>query len=176
MSLDAKYGPALPALQRGPDWWERRHSPHSLTRLEPSTAAPLKYVMDQVTSGWLVGHVLLNEVTIIWIVDNPGDLWFAVEELVSNGAPTGRPKHRVDNAPKLGHPSLVGCEHARIAGEIFFDASGAPPKWTLNNRSGRYGIHETRTPEQLDNVRALFKEVDIMLTRDDIFYTPAPRP
>jgi hypothetical protein len=124
--------------------------------------------MDNITAGWNLGQVFTNDTTIIWLVDVSGQIWFAVEELVLRGEPKGVPKHQTmeltARADKLGHPALVSCANARIGGEIFFDQTRAPPTWTINNKSGRYGTQPSRTALHLDNVAKEFSRYRIHLT------------
>lgn len=121
--------------------------------------------MDDIASGWPLGRVLTNDVLIIWLVDEKGTIWFAIEELIWNSLPTGLPKFQkfplTEKSPKLGHPSLVGCKAARIGGEIQFDVP--TEEWSINNGSGRYGFGKSRNARQLSNVVRIFGDFEIVL-------------
>jgi hypothetical protein len=138
--------------------------------LNDDTAAYIKAAMDHITAGWVVGKVAMtNEILIIWLVDTIGRLRFSIEELVLFGVPRGIPKHQKcelhATADKLGHPALVGGANARIGGEIFFDPTADPPNWFINNKSGRYGLHPSRTSVHLDNVAHQFAKYGITLQK-----------
>lgn len=170
MSLDFEYGPAIPAQPRiwargrqPYDDWER-HPPRSLTRLDDRTAPPLKRAMEDIAAGWRIGEVLVKDVSFIWLVDISGQIWIAVEELVVGGQSLGVPKLRHTKADKLGHPALVNCGNARIAGEIICDFDPDPPEWLINNLSARYGTHRSRTDLHLQNVAKVFARFGITLT------------
>jgi hypothetical protein len=147
--------------------WERAFIPNSLAKLDAISAASLRQAMRDISLGWKLGKVLTYDTLIIWLVDEVGDIWFAVEELVVDELATGRPKHQrlklTTNMPKLGHPALNNCAKARIAGEIYFDSDDSPVAWVINNNSGRYGRHPSRVPEHLNNAANEFKRYDIDL-------------
>ena len=65
---------------------------------------------------------------------------------------------------KLGHPSLIKCANARIAGEINFDMNAATPGWVISNKSGRYGLRKSTTQAHLDNIVSVFSKYGITLT------------
>ena len=176
MTLDQLFGPAVlpqgiagrPAVAP----WEAAHSPRSLNRLTSSSASMLRELLLAISSSFDFGRTWINDTIIIWLVDQEGTIWFAVEELVLDGASAEVAKHQTvqltRRAAKLGHPSLVGGESARIGGEIYFDDSLASPTWIINNRSGRYGLHPTRTRLQLENVADVFVGHKIILVVDFI--------
>lgn len=171
MTLDAMFGPLIaPQIRNfGPpvQVWEQDFVPASLCKLDASSAPPLLQMMHNIESGWKTGKVLTFDTIIIWLVDHAGDIWFAVEELVLDGMATGRPKHQTlpitATMPKLGHPALNNGASARIAGEVYFDTGISPPTWVINNNSGRYGRHPSRTAIHLDNVAAKFRDQGINL-------------
>jgi len=85
----------------------------------------------------------------LWLVDKDGRVW------VGSEAPTGGTD--VNGYPdRLGHPTLVNGEPARMGGEIKPSTPGGPPD-TLNNNSGRYSMHPDRTPDKMGNVNQDFK-------------------
>lgn len=163
--LDQLFGPAIPP-QRPTTGWEEGNTPLSLTRLTAESAAPLGQLLQSISSGWRLGQIWLNDTIIIWIVSREGGIFFAIEELVLSGLPVGVPKHQrmalTSDGDKLGHPSLVRCENARIGGEIYFDQT--IESWVINNRSGRYGAHPSRNRQQLERVANRFSEHGINLS------------
>ncbi len=176
MKLDDQFGPVIPPQGYGGRQavlpWEGSYSPKSLSRLDSLTALPLKSFMDAVYGGWELGEVWVNDTIVLWLVDKEGVIWFAIEELVLDEIPLNLPKHQTmaltKNCPKLGHPSLVGGQGARIGGEIYFDRTTSPASWVINNRSGRYGLHATRTRSQLQAVSQSFSSHGIDLVVDFI--------
>lgn len=160
--------PQRPDQRLAVEQWERDFAPDSLSRLDDDSARSLKQTMEEISSGWTLGRVLTYDIIIIWVVDRRGDIWFAIEELVLNDMPTGRPKHQTleltSTFPKLGHPALVNCARARVAGEIYFDTGDDPPVWKISNNSGRYGRLPSRTRAHLNNVADHFRSFRIDLT------------
>jgi hypothetical protein len=150
--------------------WERDFAPDSLTKLDSVSGESLKQIMREISSDWKLGKVLTYDTIIIWLVDKIGDVWFALEELVFNDMPTGRPKHQslplTTNLPKLGHPALINCARARIAGEIYYDTGAVLPLWRINNQSRRYGRHSSRIPLHLSNVSDQFRAYGVDVTPD----------
>ncbi len=56
---------------------------------------------------------------------------------------------------KLGHPTLVGCDSARIGGELRWVESESA--WKINDASGRYTYSQAdRTSDMLRNVQKSF--------------------
>ena len=84
----------------------------------------------------------------IWLVDEQGRLVVAEEVPTGKTQPDGRPE-------RLGHPTLVDGQPARIGGEIKPQPDGTI---NINNSSGRYSGHADRGPAQLDNAAKLFEE------------------
>lgn len=174
--LDDEFGPLVVPLRVDP--WEQKWVPLSLSKLEASSALSIKRHMEEVTNGWLVGRVLMTDVLIIWLVDEHGLIWFAVEELVPDGQHKGLPKFQrfplTERLPKLGHPALLGhpplagFRAARIAGEIQFNVVNG--EWSINNGSGRYGLDKSRNARHLSNVVRIFRDFGILLR--PYFYPP----
>ncbi|QWG13381.1 hypothetical protein KMZ29_01100 [Bradyrhizobium sediminis] len=131
--------------------------------------------MSQVLADWSCGGVLVNKVVILYLVDEAGLVRFSIEEAVDEdvvGLASGRRFKRLEipylsgllrTDKKLGHPSLVNCGGARIAGQILFqpaNGTGVPAHWTIDAWSGRYGrTVETarRESRHIDNVIAVFQ-------------------
>jgi hypothetical protein len=123
-----------------------------------------------------------EDFAILWVVNDEGEVLIALEEGIlaeQDGGPISFPLpknlasaySKLGQAPvysKLGHPALVGCQPARIAGEIICDLDENPSLWYINNRSGRYGVNVGRTPQQLANVAAVFAQFGIQLQPDFI--------
>src|SRR4051812_45589969 len=112
-TLDEQFGPAInPKYLYDCEMPDR--APSSLSKLDVPSARSLKRHMDEIAAGWRLGRVLHYDILVIWLVDEAGDVRFAIEELVWKGIPTGRPKFRnlglTERMPKLGHPCLVQCK------------------------------------------------------------------
>lgn len=156
-TLDDLYGPAIWPMPRGgraATTWEMIYPPRSLYKLDIDSATFLKNTMADVENGWRVGEVAFFDVTILWVVDEDGAFWFAIEEMVRRGKPTGHPNYKalaphLPDIEKLGHPSLIRCKKGRIAGEIVFDHLATPPVWNINMESGRYSRHPGRSIQHL---------------------------
>ncbi|MBN8197664.1 hypothetical protein [Thalassospira povalilytica] len=164
--LDTEYGPLLSPNRV--DSAERRLKPLSLHELNSGSATLLEKMMATSVEGLKVSSYVFSELPILWIVDKNGKLWFALEEIVLDATDKFRyPKPSKLDVPnehsKLGHPSLVNAEEARIAGEMLFDIRAEPPNWYLTNASGRYGLHKTRNENHLLSVVKLFQKYGIEL-------------
>jgi hypothetical protein len=172
MDLDKKYGPLLDAVApwggNAVEEWERAFFPRSMSTLTNRSAGELKALMQSVCSSFRIDQFLLLDVIILWLVNQDGDVLFAIEEAVLDGAPLDVPRHRRAEhkigKEKLGHPALVAGQKARVAGEIYYDPRGNA--WIINMRSGRYSTSAGRSPKHLDNVREKFAEYAILLTPD----------
>lgn len=169
MSLDDEYGElvdaAAPWGRKAVEDWERDHFPKSLSTLTDSTAAQLKTLMDNVARACRIDQFLVLDVIILWVVNQYGDIIFAVEEAVSDGLPLDVPRHRRAEhkigKDKLGHPALVAGRQARVAGEIYYEIR--QNIWVINMESGRYCLTCERKREHLENVRNRFAHYDIGL-------------
>lgn len=186
MTLDQLYGIVLgpaPSKDR-PDgyWkWELDLRPISYSVLDKKSAVPLQAFMTQVSENWTIGNILVRRAIILYLVDEIGLVRFAIEEAVEedpSGKSVGRDYRRLDipffskllrTDKKLGHPVLVGCGGARIAGQIMFqpaDDPGKTPYWTIDAWSGRYGrmvVAGRREPRHVEHVIAEFQRYDIEL-------------
>ena len=80
-------------------------------------------------------------------MDNKGTLRVGEEVLTGGKLPSGRPE-------KLGHPTLVGGDAARIGGEVRWVES--EKAWKINDASGRYSSQADRSPDMLRNVQKSF--------------------
>lgn len=179
MDLNLEFGELIEPQTRGirpaVSGCERIHFPRSRYKLDNASVDRLKSVMEEVERGWWIGRVLFYDVLIIWVIDEVGDLWFAIEELVLRGLPTGHPRHpnlilREEDADKLGHPSLINCRKGRIGGQIYFDTNNAAPRWIIDPYSGRYGLHPTRTRAHLVNAAKKFSDLGVTLHVDDKYF------
>lgn len=179
--LDALYGPALPAGGNGIQLHEWTLSPRSRQTLDNASGEALAAYLEQVAVLYM--NNLFPEIFhILWIVDEEGELWFSVEEVVDqSGATIGIfPKSvqaRPLNLQKLGHPTLLGnpLKRARIGGEIVFDPDdpdGSGRKFCLTNASGRYGLRPSQRRKHLEAVAGKFEENGLYFWRD--FQTPRP--
>jgi hypothetical protein len=162
--LDDQFGQII-SPQNGLKSWERSEQ-LLCYELNQSSAKQLSNLLATATDGGMLLSIA-TAVTIIWIVTSDGSVIFALEETVVEGGTSRRPRMRgipLNGSVKpLGHPLLVGGASARIAGELYLDVdeSGQSLHWVLNNRSGRYGMHKSRTPEHLENVAELLRRYGI---------------
>jgi len=155
---------------------ERTFVPKSLQRLDQETAAFLRAIMETAEQGSRVAVTIFSEMPILWAIDNDGEIWFALEEVVD--PQTGKSLYPLvrnqlvralieqHNLVRLGHPALLRGEHGRIAGDILYDDEA--PGWFISNNSGRYGRRLGRSEEQLENVRLKFEEHSIHLKKQFI--------
>jgi len=151
-TLDELFGvPRLPCEVRA---WEFNAQPQSLQLLDEA--------LGQTLNEWKrisANALLLNAskcAHFIWCIDEQGATWIAYEEiarpqdgdaagfkqapLFKEGLPRFRdiPVHPALNR-KLGHPTLISGQKARIAGELYLDPQyGGNIEWVANARSGRY--------------------------------------
>ncbi len=165
--MDDQFGKALPP---DPNYSpaEKRYKPQSCEKLNTSTGKKLKSLMDEVASGVILSKLTFWAVTILWVMDKEGDIYFSVEEVVDSRGCLMFPLPESLDLPigkmKLGHPSLIDCKSARIAGEIMFDMYADSPTWVLSNKSGRYGLRVATTAVHLKNVIGIFAQHSIVLT------------
>jgi hypothetical protein len=189
--LDELYGRSIPPEgdKHRPDGYDPHEMlpPRSLSILSAETAEHLKGFMKSVEAAWAIGNLFMARTTVLWLVDKDGDIRFAVEEYVHNSEMAefseawyqDIPYHRITDDydfllptnTKLGHPSLVSCQEARIGGEIrFYSLDGADHKtWNLNAHSGRYGAwvtHAQRRKSHLWNAKYRFRDHGVALKLD----------
>jgi hypothetical protein len=168
--LDDLYGPVIAAQNGGLKSWEANER---LKRYElnQSSAQELAQLLTLAESGDM-GFDIMQALTLLWIVNADGDFIFALEETIDLQGTSRRPKMRgVPLSPTvkpLGHPLLVGGAGARIGGEIYIDTSDTKLTWVLNNQSGRYGLHKSRTSEHLDNAAGLVRRYQLRIETDFI--------
>lgn len=189
--LDELYGRAIPPEpdDRRPKGFDAHEvlPPRSLSTLSADTAEHLKGFMKSVEAAWAMGNLLMARTRVLWLVDKDGDIRFAIEEYVYSRKTepiceawyqdvpfhriTGDYEFLLPSSTKLGHPSLVSCKEARIAGEIGFYSleEGHTKTWNLNASSGRYGVwvkHAQRRKIHLWNVAYKFRDHRIALKVD----------
>jgi hypothetical protein len=172
-NLDAIFGELLEPGRVDP--LESSVQPLSLQRLDVGTAKWLKAFMQATESGLGVTRFVYCELPILWVTDKAGDIWFAVEEIVT--ADTHEfVRPRLRNASfetkyhRLGHPALLRAEAGRIGGEILFDVRADQPAWFITNGSGRYGLRPGRLPMHLSGANRKFQEHGITLK--ELFIEP----
>lgn len=164
MRLDTLYGPAAPAGRPIQDV-ELLRTPESRQLLDEFSAEALQYYLSQ-TADLRISNIFPRIYHLLWVVDDPGDIWFSVEELIDpvNGQLIGILPRRVIVQPsqyvKLGHPSLISdtSKVARMGGEIYFDPIDDRPSYVLTNRSGRYGLRPHQRREHLEAVAGKFND------------------
>jgi hypothetical protein len=113
---------------------------------------------EKASDGSVVRNPTINEVKpglkldpnkkYIWLIDQHGTMWVGEEVPVGDPLPDGY-------QPKLGHPTLVDGEPARIGGEIEYDPDD--DSWEMNKKSGRYSAHPDRGDDQLSNAANLMR-------------------
>ena len=147
---------------------ETHKRPESLTKLDDESAAHIRAIMLAAETVPLV-RGLFGQVPLLWIVDEAGDIYISLEEIVTlDSLRLLRPRSRRDDAregeTKLGHPALVGeSNRARIGGELCYDPGWGVQieGWYLSNASGRYGVKAGLNDQHLRNVVAKFAEFGI---------------
>ena len=173
--LDVRYGECRVA--ENVTEAERLIRPESLTKLDEVSAASISAIMVAATSGVNLVKGLFAHLPMLWVVDRHGDIFVALEEVVSvDTFRFLRPKSRRDNMDpitetRLGHPALVDerCE-ARIGGELLYDPGWGVQYegWYITNASGRFGIGKGPTNDHLRNVASEFGRLGI--TVKPVFY------
>lgn len=163
MSLDDRFGVPRPPLKI--DDWEIGRSPKSSTLLSEDMGRRLAVTARQMDCALL--HGVARSVTFLWVMDVVGAVRVCVEELAETPAGSdlegyprrrGYPSHPVFEK-KLGHPTLVAGEDARIAGELFMDLRSDGFWWYINVKSGRYCRHMPPSGHQLAHILTLFQSL-----------------
>lgn len=173
--LDAQFGRCVEPARLNAA--EATRLPSTLFLLSNETASYLSRLIEMSRDRSRFSHFPFDDFAILWVVNEKGEILVALEEAVVDGSSKifPLPKNlasayselgRIPVYSKLGHPALVGCQAARIAGEIICDLYEDPSVWYLNNRSGRYGVNVGRTPQQLANVAAEFAQFGIQFQPD----------
>lgn len=170
--LDALFGMLVSPGKVDPK--EKSVLPRSLQKLETTSGGLLRQLMEVTERHLGVSAYVYCELPILWIVDDRGEVWFSLEEVVNEetdefAIPRLRDSAVANGYARLGHPSLVSANAARIAGEILFDVRADKPSWYITNASGRYGIGHDRREEHLVEVRRLFEEFGIILLQQFIY-------
>ncbi|WP_256806790.1 hypothetical protein [Bradyrhizobium sp. Bra64] len=168
--LDDLFGPVIPP-QSGLKTWELRETLKNY-ELNQDSAQQLTQILV-LAQNMSIGQSIFRAITFIWVVDERGDIMFALEEVVDLHGTARRPRMRGiplnNNVKPLGHPLLVGGVGARIGGELYLDeVSNGSLTWILDNKSGRYGTHKTRTTTHLENAAALFRRHRVSVDTDYI--------
>lgn len=168
--LDQEYGPAIEP-QNGVKAWERVDAKIEPIHLNRTTAGWISVLLEAATASPIAAKAI-ESITILWVVDEAGDLYFAVEEVLDtkNGMKQ-RPRARgitLNEAVKpLGHPLLISLGKGRIGGEIYVDGDQFGEfVLVINNRSGRYGRDHSRMSRHLDNVAQLFGSFGVRMIPD----------
>ncbi|MBY3514194.1 hypothetical protein HFN76_18450 [Rhizobium laguerreae] len=167
MSEDLNKSYGIPRLPDKVDEWERKRAPASLSDLDGNLAKTLTELALLAQTDLMKSA--LRAKNYIWAMDETGRIVLAVEELALTApeAPyTGYPRRRGYRHPseekKLGHPTLLGEGHARIAGELAFDEDEEEVlHWVLNANSGRYCKQNPPSKAQVDQVAERFRELGV---------------
>ncbi len=166
--LDQHYGVAVHPHMLGP--LEAELKPRSLLRLDAASAKHLGTLM-RLAFDLVLASCVFCETPILWVIDEVGQVWFALEEIVDIETREflyprfKRFRHKIS---KLGHPALIEGGRGRIGGELIFDDVGNPPAWYISNGSGRYGLTPGRTARHLEEAALLFIEYGLDLRSDFI--------
>jgi hypothetical protein len=168
-ALDARYGACIEP--NGVTAHEQAMVPRSLQKLA-DCALQLNELMKAAQNGLGLVAYVYSERPILWVVDRGGTLWVALEETLD--LETGEftypriPRTGGDTKryTRLGHPAMVKCEAARVAGELQYDLTDG--KWYITNRSGRYGI--SREEQHLQSVLEEFAKLDLQV--EYLFISP----
>lgn len=168
MNYDSIFGLCIQS-DRAINDHERLHRPESVETLNKKTGAALK---EYLLAALRMPEVVHNTSIILWVVDEDGEIHFALEELINSR--TGRlaavrPRGdwgNIEGTLKLGHPSLLEQRNkfARIGGEIVYNMHRK--RWEINNFSGRYGMRQQTTKPHLEAVAGKFAEHGIHLYVD----------
>jgi hypothetical protein len=174
--LDAQFGRCEAPVRFNDD--EEQWRPRTMFVLDRSTAHRIGNLIEiSRRDSSQFPSLVFSDFTILYLVADRGDILIAIEEGVPRTQAFSRSESPalfpLPNAIKsayikLGHPALVGCQPARIGGEIICDLDETPPQWYISNRSGRYGLNLGRTPQQLANVAEEFAKYGIRLNLDFI--------
>ena len=158
---------------------EKHKYPDSRQKLDANSAIILSEYLESARKGLLVPQIVHQSSIILWLIDEMGECWFCIEEMYKgNASNTVFPRLNEIDYPKgyekLGHPSLISADKARIGGEIIWTKGGdsKPPRWLLSNKSGRYGIREDIKKKNLLNACCLFKSCGFLLEPYFIKYEP----
>ncbi len=159
--LDELYG--IPRLPDNIDKWEKNTKPVSLSLLDAKLATDLNNAKELADNKLF--RAAEKSKTYLWVMDLNGEILIAIEEISidqPNAPYSGYPRRRGYRHPseqkKLGHPTLVNGDKARIAGELALDDDDISQKlkWIINANSGRYCKQLPPDKFQLDNVAKLF--------------------
>jgi hypothetical protein len=161
MTLDEQFGEL-----RSPERimaWEKGRRPNSLCTVDIDTVSTLNKLRDCAQSQLLRSAAQTQN--YLWIMDAGGTVKIAIEELaLLDGKPDTRgfPRRRGYKHPsedkKLGHPTLLDGDRARIAGELVLDVFDGELHWVFNAASGRYCREKPPTQRQIDAVADLIRK------------------
>lgn len=165
-SLDLMYGKTLSPKYCSEE--EKAVSPESIELLNSKSATLLRALMETATRELGPSVATFSQLPILWVINKSGQMIFSVEEIVTDGSkrfvrPRLRRDQPMEGETRLGHPSLVGGQPARIGGELYFDPGwGHEPRgWKITNGSGRYGLREGIEVSHLLNVVDLLRSHNI---------------
>ncbi|MEP0961211.1 MAG: hypothetical protein ABJQ70_22085 [Roseobacter sp.] len=113
--LDKKFG--VPFVPHDIQPTEKEKSPRSLQKLTSASAIALDKYTCAADDGLLIPQVNHDVLPILWVVDQNGEVYFGMEEVVSLADHTFLyPLSRKFDVPsghaKLGHPSLLGGDYS----------------------------------------------------------------
>ncbi len=151
-----------------------------LRQLNPETGAWLSDYLQGV-SNHEISELLASTTTVLWVMDDDQQIFFALEEVRNIDDDTlvfAYPKTGVklpDGLKKFGHPSLLPPvaqatptpreKWARCGGDIRYDNTlGLQNPWMLTFQSGRYGTRDHLKDSHIEAVAGLFAKNSVLLT------------
>jgi hypothetical protein len=130
--------------------WEVGSQPISLFKLDVESCEQLASAL-QLAKNAPFG-MALTTIGFIWVMNEHGEIWIAVEELAladpikRRGIPKRRSGQHPADEKKLGHPTLIKGASARIAGELAIEEISGKYSIIVNCSSGRYCTDEDVRP------------------------------
>ncbi|WP_375566919.1 hypothetical protein [Oceaniradius stylonematis] len=120
-------------------------------------------------------RLFFTQATILWVIDRVGDCYLGIEETLPGFHEVGANDYSAVERfasqrfspdslrhEKIGHPALVGCDWARIGGELLLDGDDSLGwHWVINAKSGRYG--KGRSEENLENAKSMIEKLGVNL-------------
>lgn len=135
IDLDLSYGKAI--IPKEIEGYEQDETPVTVENLDSNNAPKLLEYMSTSNNGLKLTKLISEQLPILWVIDEHGDLRFAIEEYLN----IEDTKLRVGRFG--GMPTVISSDTV---------------KWVLNNHSGRYGVEIDRKKDHLIAVQQLFKK------------------
>lgn len=170
--LTDRYGPIIKVPSPRIGKLEKSHVPRSRHLLTKETAELLKGYMEEARGDLTFARMIHNALPVLWAIDADGQFWISLEEVVE--VATVRYLYSLPRGvllskgqAKLGHPSLVASNRARIAGELWVMLQDdGKAGWAISNKSGRFGYGDARSEAHLINAAQVLRDFDIEVEID----------